>query len=106
MQYYIAVIDYPINVGGRPLNSWPSFIVITFELTILFASLTTFFGTLALCGFPLPHHPDVQSDTVRAASKNRFFLCVEARDPNFKADAVASLLAAMEPLEVRQVEND
>lgn len=106
MQYYIAVIDYPINVGGRPLNSWPSFIVIMFELTILFASLTTFFGMLALCGLPLPHHPMFNLTPFALASKNRFFLCVEARDPNFKADAVASLLAAMEPLEVRQVEND
>src|SRR5215469_8471487 len=81
MQFYIAVFDYPINVGGRPLNSWPSFIVIMFELTILFASLTAFFGCLALCGLPLPHHPMFNLPRFKLASKNRFFLCVEASDP-------------------------
>ena len=106
MEYYIAVIEYPINVGGRPLNSWPAFIVIMFELTILFASLTAFFGTLALCGLPLPHHPMFNLPRFPLASKNHFFLCVEARDPNFDAEDVAQLLSAMEPLEVRQVEED
>ena len=57
MQYYVAVIDFPINVGGRPLHSWPSFIIITFELTIFFAALATVLGLLGLCGLPMPYHP-------------------------------------------------
>src|SRR5215471_6664914 len=71
MQYYIAAIDYPINVGGRPLNSWPAFIVIMFELTILFASVTAFFGCLGLAGLPLPHHPMFNLSRFNLASKNR-----------------------------------
>jgi hypothetical protein len=105
MQFYIAVFDYPINVGGRPLNSWPSFIVIMFELTVLFASLTAFFGMLGLAGLPLPHHPMFEVPNFELASNNRFFLCVEARDPNFDAERVTDLLMETEPLEVREVED-
>ena len=57
LQYFVTVIYYPINIGGRPLHSWPSYIIITFELTILFASLSAVFGLLALCGLPMPYHP-------------------------------------------------
>lgn len=106
MQYYIAAIDYPLNIGARPLNSWPSFIVIMFELTILFASLTAFFGMLGLCGLPLPHHPLFNAPRFALASKNRFFLCVEAADPLFDAAEVADLLAGLEPIEVREVRED
>jgi hypothetical protein len=106
MQYYIAVFDYPTNIGGRPLNSWPAFIVIMFELTILFASLSAFIGMLFLCGLPLPHHPMFGVRHFDNASNNRFFLCVEARDPQFDREAVADLLAQMDPLEVSEVEND
>jgi len=106
MQFYIATIDYPINVGGRPLNSWPAFIVIMFELTILFASLTAFFGALLLCGLPLPHHPMFNLPRFRQATQNRFFLCVEAADPRFDADEVARMLSAAGPLEVRNVHED
>lgn len=106
MEYYIAAIDYPTNIGGRPLNSWPAFIVIMFELTILFASLTAFFGMLGLAGLPLPHHPIFNVPNFGDATNNRFLLCVEARDPRFDAAEVAELLARMEPLEVREVEQD
>jgi len=106
MQFYIAVFDYPINVGGRPLNSWPAFIVIMFELTILFASLTAFFGALLLAGLPLPHHPMFNLSRFNLASKNRFFVCVEAADPHFNAGEIASILAEANPLEVRQVHED
>jgi hypothetical protein len=92
-------------VGGRPLNSWPSFIVIMFELTVLFASLTAFFGMLGLAGLPLPHHPMFEVPNFELASNNRFFLCVEARDPNFDAERVTDLLMETEPLEVREVED-
>ncbi len=103
MQFYIAVIDYPTNIGGRPLNSWPSFIVIMFELTILFAALTAFFGTLALCGLPRPHHPVFEAPRFRDATSNRFFLCVEAEDPQFDREAVADLFSELEPLEVTEL---
>jgi len=106
MQFYIAVIDYPTNIGGRPLNSWPSFIVIMFELTILFASVAAFFGMLGLCGFPLPHHPMFNTRGFENASNNRFFLCVEARDPLFDAEKVADLLSQMDPVEVKEVEEE
>jgi hypothetical protein len=106
MQFYIAVIDYPTNIGGRPLNSWPSFIVIMFELTILFAGLSAFLGMLALCGFPLPHHPIFGVPRFEDASNNRFFLCVESQDPQFDREAVVELLSEMDPLEVRDVADD
>lgn len=106
MQYYIAVIDYPTNIGGRPLNSWPSFIVIMFELTILFASLVAFFGMLALCGLPLPHHPVFSVPNFRDTTNNRFFLCVESRDKLFDRDAVSGLLSEFDPVEVRDVEQE
>ena len=106
LQFYIAVIDYPIDVGGRPLNSWPAFIVIMFELTILFASLTAFFGALLLSGLPLPHHPMFNLPRFALASKNRFFLCVEAADPRFEVEEVEALLNDAGPVEVRQVHED
>lgn len=105
MQYYIAAIDYPINVGGRPLYSWPSFIVILFELTVLFAASTAFFGALGLAGFPRPHHPMFSVDDFAAASQDRFFLCVEARGKGFDARAAAEMLAHFDPIEVWEVEN-
>lgn len=81
MQYYIAAIDYPINVGGRPLYSWPAFIPILFELTVLFAALGAFFGTLAVCGFPRLNFPLFNLQEFAKTSSSRFFLCVESRDP-------------------------
>ena len=106
MQFYIAVIDYPTNIGGRPLNSWPSFIVIMFELTILFAALTAFFGMLGLCGLPRPHHPIFEVPGFAQASNNRFFLCVESRDRQFERETVAGMLSEMEPLGVVDLEAD
>ena len=83
LQYWLAVMDYPINVGGRPLNSWPSFIPVTFELTILIAALSAFFGVLALNGLPMPYHPVFNVERFELASRNRFFLLIEAADPRF-----------------------
>lgn len=103
MQYFASVIHYPINVGGRPMNSWPSFIVITFEMTILFAALTTVFGMLALNGLPRPHHPVFDVPEFELASRNRFFLLIPWYDPIYDTGRVKDLFGGMEPLSLSEV---
>jgi hypothetical protein len=92
MQYWVHVIEYPLNIGGRPFNSWPSFIIITFEMTILFAAGSAVLGMLALNGLPRPHHPLFNSPEFKLASQNRFFICVQSRDPKFDARETRELL--------------
>ena len=104
LQYWVSVIDYPINVGGRPLNSWPAFIPVTFELTILIAALSAFLGVLALNGLPMPYHPVFNVDRFEFASRNRFFLCIESSDPKFDADTTRKFLDGMGSHGVYEVE--
>jgi hypothetical protein len=103
MQYYVAVWDFPLNIGGRPLNSWPSFIIITFELTILFSALAVVLGLLGLCGLPMPYHPVFNVPRFALASRDRFFLCIEAGDPLFDRYHTAEFLHSLDPREVSEV---
>jgi Protein of unknown function (DUF3341) len=92
IQYWDEALNYPINVGGRPHNSWPAFIVGTFEFTVLCAIAAAFFGLLVACRLPRLHHPVFETLEFERASVDRFFLCVEARDPSFEAHRVRRIL--------------
>jgi hypothetical protein len=103
LQYWVSVMAYPHNVGGRPLNSWPSFIPVTFEMTILIASLTAVLGMLALNGLPRPHHPLFAMERFAHASRDRFFLCIEAADPRFDRQGTRRFLESLRPHGVEEV---
>ena len=100
LQYYVTVIYFPINVAGRPLHSWPAYIVITFEMTILLAAFACVLGLLALCGLPMPYHPVFNSPRFAMASRNRFFLCIESADPLFDHVRTSEFLETLGPREV------
>jgi Protein of unknown function (DUF3341) len=104
LQYWAAVIEYPMNVGGRPLHSVPSFIPPAFETTILFAALTAVLGMLALNGLPEPYHPVFNVPTFALATKDRFFLCIEATDPKFDLDQTWSFMMSLGARVVSEVE--
>ena len=103
MQYWITVIDYPLNVGGRPLNSWPAFMPVTFETTVLQRALTAVLGMLALNGLPRPHHPLFAIPQFDAVARDGFFLFVLSRDPKFSKNEVRTLLSEVGSKEVVDV---
>jgi hypothetical protein len=105
LQYWSSVTAYPLNVGGRPHNSWPAFIPVAFETTILLAALFTVLGMLALNGLPMPYHPVFNVDRFARASRDRYFLCIEAGDRQFDRQAIESFFRSHRASEVFEVEH-
>jgi Protein of unknown function (DUF3341) len=103
LQWWAATVAYPVNIGGRPLHSWPAFIPVTFECTILVAALSAVLGMLALNGLPQPYHPVFNVPRFALASRNRFFLCIEAADPKFNLNETRAFLETLGPREVTTV---
>jgi hypothetical protein len=106
LQYWVSVIAYPMNIGGRPLNSWPAFIVPTFETTILLAGFTAVLGMFALNGLPRPHHPVFNVERFALASHDRFFLWIEAKDPLFELEKTRAFLESLSPVHLEEVYDD
>lgn len=103
LQYYPNVMGFPLDIGGKPFDSWPSFIPITFELTILGAAVSCFFGLIFLCGLPTPYHPVFNVPRFALASQDRFFLCIKSKDPKFEVEQVKNFLQSLNPHEVSVV---
>jgi len=105
LMYYITMITYPMNIGGKPHFSWPAYVPPTFEMTILFAAFAAVLGMIALNGLPMPYHPVFNNPRFDMASTDRFFLCIEARDPKFDLAGTRQFLEGLHAKEVVEVEN-
>jgi len=105
LQYWSSVMAYPLNIGGRPLNSWVAFIVPAFETTILCAAFAAVLGMFFLNGLPQPYHPAFNVERFAAASRDRYFLMVTTKDKAFEPEAVRRLLEGLDPTEVNEVED-
>src|SRR5207302_10107194 len=103
LQYWISAVSYPINVCGRPYNSWPAFIVVTFEMTMLFAGLAAVLGMLALNGLPMPYHPVFNVPRFAFATRDRFFLIIFSSDAKYDAVATRAFLENLGPRSISEV---
>lgn len=103
LQYYLSAVEYPLNVGGRPLHSWPAFVVITFELAVLSAAVTAVVAMLTMNGLPQPYHPVFNVGRFALASRDRFFLSVEASDPKFDPVETKHFLESLQPHGVYEI---
>ncbi|HWR14309.1 MAG TPA: DUF3341 domain-containing protein [Terriglobales bacterium] len=103
LQYWINSIAYPLNIAGRPFHSWPSFIIVTFELTILFGGLAAGIGMLAMNGLPTPYHPVFNVPQFARVSRDKFFLCIESADPSFDMADTRAFLESLGPASVAEV---
>lgn len=103
LQWYTAVVSYPINVGGRPLNSWPEFIPVTFEMTVLFAALAAVVSMIVGNGLPRLRHPLFDAPHFDLATRNRFFLCLRGDTPGFDTKRAHGFLESLGPLHVIEV---
>jgi hypothetical protein len=103
LQYWVSVVDYPVIVGGKPFNSWPAFVVPTFECTILFASIAAVLGMFWLNGLPQPYHPVFNVPHFVEASRNRFFLMILSRDPSFDMDGTKKFMKSLKPVSLEEV---
>ena len=106
LQAWTTGVEYQLNIGGKPFVSWPMFVPITWELLVLTASMSGFFGLLVLCGLPHPHHPLFNVPQFARATRDRFFLAIEAVDPLFDVKKTSAFLAGLKPQSVAEVPHE